>query len=364
MYVLVILLMMNIAFAIGPAQVTRSVGELTVEASGLPSLDSAECVARGIALLDQFPDDVPAGKEVQRAISNLLPDSRGFFRARYERLNNSASFYLYARSTDFQLPEEDVQAWIKREPKNSWLWLVSMATEWHSESPDPAVVRERIEKSILLSPTRPEGYQFLGLFYDEQLDLKSAREAYESALIYDPASEATRTRLLDLYLQQRDSQAYFTLINGVVPEQQLDVELATIGSPNEKVSPEELHGHVSLLVYWSYGSEICVNKSIAEINQAMNENRIKWPVYAIHVGGDSADASEYVKETDRFGDEWNVQFLRSADAVDFRMNQPTRPCVYVIGADGYVHALLHGQGHERDLIDTIIWLAEQVQTGM
>lgn len=364
MYVLLLLLMVNAALAVGPAQVTRSSAELAVDEAGLSALDSAECVSRGIALLDQFPDDVPAGKQVQRAIAGLLPDSKAFFRERYERLDNAASFYLYARATDFRLPEADVQSWIERDPKNSWLWLAYMATEWHKDTPDPKVVRERIEQSILLSPTRPEGYSFLGLYFDEQSDLKGAREAYESALICDPKDDATRSRLLDLYLQQRDSQAYFALINGVVPDQQLDVELATIGSPNQKVSPEELHGHVSLLVYWSYGSEICVNKSIAEINQAMNEQRIKWPVYAVHVGGDSTDASGYIKETDRFGDSWNVRFLRSADVIDLKMDQPKRPCVYVIGADGYVHALLHGQGHEKDLIDTIIWLAEQVQAGM
>ncbi len=364
MPVLLILLFMTSAFAIGSMPVTRSVAEKAVANANLSALDSAACLSNGITLLEQFPNDVPAGKEVQRAISKWLPDAQEFFRERYTQLNNSASFYLYARSTNFSVPEQEVQAWIEREPDNSWLWLCYMATEWHKESPAPELVRERIEKSILLNPSRPEGYSFLGLYYDEQGDLKAAREAYESCLIADSNNEGTRSRLLDIYLTQRDSQAYFALINGVVPDQPLDVELGTIGSPNVTISSQELRGQVSLLVYWSIGSEICINHTLAEMNKAIADNRIKWPVYAIHVGGDSADASKFVEETDRNGERWKVNFVRSADAVDLRLNQPTKPCVFVVGADGYVHALLHGKGHEKDLLDTIIWLAEQVQSGM
>ncbi|MBL0061477.1 MAG: hypothetical protein IPP40_08350 [bacterium] len=353
-----------LAFAVGPAPVTRSAAELAVSEAKLSKLDSTVRLEQGIALLEQFPADVPAGKEVQKAIIKLLPDPQTYFRERHTKLQNPASFYLYARATDFTLPEQDVQAWLDREPDNYWLWLCYMATEWHKESPDRAKVLERIEKAIIIDPSRPEGYSFLGMFFDEQNDLKSAREAYESGLIADPADKAMRSRLLDICLSQRDAQSYFTFINGAVPETPIDVELGTIGKTDLSVEPNDLRGHVSLFVYWSMGSEICINHTLADINKAIKDEKIKWPVYAVHVGGDATDASPLISDTDRNGTRWSVNFIQSADDLDLRLNAPTKPCVFVVGADGYVHALVNGKGHEQDLLDSVIWLAEQVQSGM
>ncbi|NUO18915.1 hypothetical protein HUU59_05650 [bacterium] len=352
------------AWAIGPAPVSRSLGEIAVQEANLAALDSAARIERGIALLEQFPDDVPAGREVQKAIGKLLPDSRAYFRTRYERLNTSATFYLYARATNFTLEESEIESWIEREPDNFWLRLCHMAAEWHKETPDLNIVEERVEQAIQLNPSRPEGYSFLGMLYDERNDLKSAREAYESGLVCDPQDEHMRSRLLDICLGQRDAQAYFALINNLVPESPLDVELGTIGAPEKKVKPDDLRGKVSLLVYWSMGSEICINHTLAEMNKAINEEKIKWPVYAVHLGGNQADASSLISETDRNGTRWNVNFIQSADALDLRLDSPKKPCVFVVGADGYVHALVHGKGHEQDLLDSVIWLAEQVQAGM
>lgn len=347
-----------------PVPVVRTRAEQAVAEANLFALDSATRLERGLALLEQFPNDVAAGKEVQVAIAKLLPDAPEFFRQRYERLNNAASFYLYARATNFQLPEEQVAAWVEREPHNSFLWLCYMATEWHKEQPDYELVRERIEQSILEDPSRPEGYSFLGMFYDEQGDLARAREAYESSLIADSQDETTRTRLLDIYLIQRDAEAYFALINGIVPDHPIDVELATVGKPAEKVKPSDLRGHVSLLIYWSIGSEICINNSLVEINKAIGENKIKWPVYAINVGGNAANAPEVISETDRNGTRWRINFVQSEEALDLDLNAAKRPCIYVIGADGFVHALVYGAGHETDLLETTIWLSEHVQAGM
>ncbi|MCB9365669.1 MAG: hypothetical protein H6506_04810 [Calditrichaeota bacterium] len=364
MRLLLMLMIASAGWAATPPQVTRSQAERDVTDAHLMSLDSAARVERGLALLNRYPDDIPAGKEIQIAVAKLLPDARGYFRERYERLNSATSFYLYARAENFEIPEELASEWVTKEPNNSFLWLCYMAVEWHKTEPDPAIVRERIEQSIVVDPSRPEGYNFLGMFYDEQGDRVQARAAYESALACDPADDAVRSRLLDLYLSLRDAQAYFALINGVIPEQPLDVELATIGSSDRSIGPLDFRGQVSLLVYWSMGSEICINTSLVEINKAIGEDRIKWPVYAVHVGGDSTDAEGLISETDRNGTKWRVNFVESATALDVNLNTPHHPCVYVVGADGYVHALVHGKGHEADLIDTVIWLSEQVQAGM
>lgn len=361
---LISLFITTLALAVGPAPVTRSAAEIAVSEAKLHKLDSTARLERGIALLDQYPADVPAGKEVQKAIGKLLPDAQAFFRDRHMKLQNPASFYLYARSTDFTLPEQDVQAWLEREPDNYWLWLCIMATEWHKDSPDLAKVQERIERAIVLDPSRPEGYSFLGMFHDEQSDFKSAREAYESGLTADPADKAMRSRLLDICLSQRDAQAYFAFINGAVPENPIDVELGTIGQSRLSIEPADLRGHVSLFVYWSMGSEICINHTLADINKAIKDEKIRWPVYAVHVGGSATDASALISETDRNGIRWDVNFIKSANDLDLRLNEPTKPCIYVVGGDGYVHALVHGKGHEKDLLDSVIWLAEQVQSGM
>lgn len=364
MAIILTLILLTSAWAVGPVPVTRSDAEIAVRDANLAVLDSAARLERGLALLEQYPADVPAGKEVQKSIAKLLPDPQSYFRDRHSRLQNPATFYLYARSTNFTLPEQEVESWLERDRGNYWLWLCYMATEWHKESPDQSKVEERIEQAILLDPSRPEGYSFLGMLYDEQNDLKAAREAYESGLVCDPQDEIMRSRLLDICLVQRDAQAYFSLINGVVPRSPIDVELGTIGGPDEVVEPDDLRGHVSLLVYWSMGSDICINHALAEMNKAIKDDKIKWPVYAVHLGGDAADASPLISETDRNGTIWKVNFLKSADILDLRLDTPKKPCVFVVGADGYVHALIQGEGHKQDLLENVIWLAEQVQAGM
>ena len=58
---LISLFITTLALAVGPAPVTRSAAEIAVSEAMLQKLDSTARLERGIALLEQYPADVPAG---------------------------------------------------------------------------------------------------------------------------------------------------------------------------------------------------------------------------------------------------------------------------------------------------------------
>jgi hypothetical protein len=126
------------------------------------------------------------------------------------------------------------------------------------------------------------------------------------------------------------------------------------------VNSADLRGQVSLLVYWAKGSEICIDRTLQEMNKARIENNLNLPIYAMHIGDGNTDPRPYITQKDKAGNPWQMEFVRTTDDISKQLNIPQRPCVYVIGADGYVRAIVNGKGHTKDLIETVIWLADEV----
>ncbi|RQV96727.1 hypothetical protein EH220_05335 [bacterium] len=347
------------AFAFFPEPVQRSEAELQIVADLARAENATETLQIGKRYLRNDPDDIPACKAAQDAIGSLLEDKVAFFRTRHDELQTLASFYLYARATNFTLPEADVEAFVNKHQDNFWAWLMFMATEWHKEEADLAVVIDRAEQAVTLDGSRPEGYHFLSLAYLEADRLTDARDALEAAMICDPLNLEFREQLLDVYLKLRDADGYFALMSGVLPRQHTEISLATIGDSNT-VDSQDLRGEVSLLVHWALGSEICINHTLQELNKAKLEKHLSLPIYAMHIGDKNTDPSPYITKTDRAGNEWQMEFVKSTDELDKELNLPSRPCIYVIGPDGYVHALVNGKGHSEDLIEIVVWLADEV----
>lgn len=347
------------SFAFFPEQVQRSEAELQIVADLTQAANSTETLQVGKRYLRNYPDDIPACKLAQDAIGGLLKNKVAFFRTRHDELQSLASYYLYARATDFTLPEADVEAMVNKHQDSFWAWLMFMATEWHKETADLDVVIDRAEQAVTLDGSRPEGYHFLSLAYLEADRLTDTRDALEAAMICDPLNLEFRELLLDIYLKLRDADGYFALMSGVLPRQHAEISLATLDN-SDTVDTKDFQGEVSLLVHWALGSEICINHTLQELNKAKIEKHLTLPIYAMHIGDENTDPSPYITQTDRAGNEWQMEFVKTTTQLDDELNLPSRPCVYVIGPDGFVHALVNGKGHSEDLIDIVVWLAEEV----
>jgi hypothetical protein len=357
--ILALLLIASAALAFFPEPVQHSEAELQIVAELSRAQTDTERVQVAKKYLRNYPDDIPAGETAQEAIGDLLEDKVGFFRARHEELKSLASFYLYAQAADFTLPDSVVQVVVDANRDNFWAWLMFMATEWHKVEPNMDTVIERAETALTLDGSRPEGYFFIALAYLETDQLNNARDALEAGLVCDPLDSRFREMLLDIYLKLRDADAYFKLMSGILPGKPLEVSLATIDE-EDTIHADDLRGKVSLLVYWKKGSDICIDRTLQEMNKAHIENQLTLPIYAMHVGDENTDPRPYITDKDNAGNEWHMEFVKSTDDISEQLNIPQRPCVYVIGADGYVHAIVNGKGHTKDLIETVIWLAEEV----
>src|SRR3989339_2258968 len=135
-YLAILLLAALPVLAFFPEPVQRSEAEVQISAELSRAQTDTDILLIAKRYLRNFPDDIPAGEAAQEAIGELLEDKVGFFRLRYEELRNLASFYLYARATNFTLPESEVQAVVDKHRESSWAWLMYMATEWHKMSPN------------------------------------------------------------------------------------------------------------------------------------------------------------------------------------------------------------------------------------
>jgi hypothetical protein len=358
-YLILILLTASASFAFFPEPVHRSEAELQIAAELSRAQTDTDIQQIAKRFLRNYPNDIPVGEAAQKAIGDLLEDKVGFFRARHEELNSLASFYLYARATDFTLPDSAVQPVVEANRDNFWAWLMFMATEWHKAEPNMDTVIDRAETALTLDGSRPEGYFFIALAYLEADKMNDARDALEAGLVCDPLDASFREMLLDIYLKLRDADAYFKLMSGVLPGKPLEVSLATIDGA-DTVKGADLRGKVSLLVYWAKGSDICIDRTLQEMNKAHIEKQLDMPIYAMHIGDENTDPRPYITEKDNAGNQWHVEFVKTTEDISDQLNIPQRPCVYVIGADGYVHAIVNGKGHTKDLIETVIWLAEEV----
>jgi tetratricopeptide (TPR) repeat protein len=358
-YIIFILITALPALAFFPEPVQRSEAEIQIASDLARAESDTEILQIGKRYLRNYPDDIPACKEAQIAIGGLLEDKVAFFRTHHDELQSLASYYLYARATDFTLPEADVEAMVNKNKNSFWAWLMFMATEWHKEQPNLEVVIDRAEEAVTLDGSRPEGYYYLSLAYLEADRLTDARDALEAAIVCDPLNIEFREMLLDVYLKLRDADGYFALLSGVLPEKPAEISLAALDNSEDKDSIV-LQGQVSLLVHWALGSEICINRTLQDMNKAMIEKQLQIPIYAMHIGDENTDPTPYITETDKSGNEWQMEFVKSNDEFDKQLNLTQKPCIYVIGPDGYIHALINGKGHSEDLIETVIWLADEI----
>lgn len=174
-----------------PQPVTRSAAEIEFRAA----LDSASGPGQRMIIAENFamrhPDDVPL---VRLAADELKQGRNGqsFVITFFKKLSEDhpellAPRYAYARVADDTLVWDAEARWaLAQDSTNSWAWLMWMAAEWHKAQPDAESVRERVMRSIQLDASRPEGFMFLGQWYEEHKDTVGAIEAYKAGLVCDP----------------------------------------------------------------------------------------------------------------------------------------------------------------------------------
>ncbi len=125
-----------------------------------------------------------AGKEQAEVFFRVLSD---------EHPESIAACYYYARIADDTLIWEEKARWaLAKDSSNYWGWLMFMAAEWHKHQPDLALVYERVARAIQLDPSRPEGYLFLGQYYEETDQWMDAYEAYRAGLVCDSTNAILR----------------------------------------------------------------------------------------------------------------------------------------------------------------------------
>jgi hypothetical protein len=148
----------------------------------------------------RFPDDIPLGRlaadELKKGRNGQSWAATFFKKLSEDHPGMIGPQYYYARVADDTLVwEETARFALAQDSTNSWAWLMWMAAEWHKTNPDMEHVRERVIKSIMLDPSRPEGYMFLGQWFEEKQDTVGAIEAYMAGLVCDPEHSGCKKSL-------------------------------------------------------------------------------------------------------------------------------------------------------------------------
>jgi tetratricopeptide (TPR) repeat protein len=251
---LALLLLAATVWAYAPVPVQKSTAEINLKAA-LDKADSDAAKAKiATEFLDTHPTDVPAARLAQDAILKTVEDGNAFFKARAEKSESAVDHYLYGRASGDSTVMAEQAAWImKKDPKNTWGHMLAGLAEWEKASPDNSIVEKHLKDAIEADPSRPEGYINLGYLYEDMENWQSAREAFDAGAITDPANTALRDARLTAYATLHDGDAYFKLLDGVLPKEPLAGTLAKANNGEGNVDmAQALKGKVTVIEYWAY----------------------------------------------------------------------------------------------------------------
>ncbi len=177
-----------------PSLCTKSPAEIEFRAALDKEEDSAKRMQLAEAYVTRHLEDVPLGRlagDVIRRANKENTWSRVFFKKLADEHPESiAAQYYYARAADDTTVWSEKARWVlAKDSTNYWGWLMFMAAEWHRGAPDLDLVYQRVTRAIQLDPSRPEGYMFLGQYYEEKALWMDAFEAYRAGLVCDPESK-------------------------------------------------------------------------------------------------------------------------------------------------------------------------------
>lgn len=183
-----------------PQPMNPSAAEIEFRAALEMESDTLQRMQLAQEFVTRFPEDVPLGR---LASDELRKGRNGASWAKifFKKLSDDhpdllGPHYYYARVADDTLIWDEQASWaLAHDSTSSWAWLMWMAAEWHKAKPDMEAVRERAIKSINLDSSRPEGFMFMGQWYEEMQDTVGAIEAYKAGLVCDPEHRVCKMSL-------------------------------------------------------------------------------------------------------------------------------------------------------------------------
>ena len=249
-----LLLVATAAWSYSPTPVKKSEAETTLKTA----LDNATTPEEKSKIATEFlntnPTDIPAARAAQDALFKTLEDPAPFFKARAEKSESVVDHYLYARASGDSTVMATEAAWImKKDPHNAWGYMLAGLAEWERAQPDNAKIEDHFQTAIMADPSRPESYVNLGYLYQDMEKWQESREVLEAGKITDPSSFMIQNALVTVYATLRDADAYFVLVDAMLPDEPLMGSLVKANNGGGNVdAAKTFRGTISLVEYWAY----------------------------------------------------------------------------------------------------------------
>lgn len=97
-----------------------------------------------------------------------------------------------------------------------------------------------------------------------------------------------------------------------------------------------------------------MQRSLPEMNALKTENKLPFPVYAVHAEGAHEKALAIMDSTDANGKPWKLDFVYGDQALKDRLAVAGYPSYYVI--DDQARPVAVVLGHPENTIDLLEWL--------
>jgi tetratricopeptide (TPR) repeat protein len=190
------------AVPLSPKPMKQSAAEIAFDSALVKQGDATKRVILAKSYLERYPKDVPLGQTAADVIysssmnkAEAVAYLRNFAEA-HPRDFGPQYYYAYA-ADDTLVWGEKARRVLAKDSTNFWAWLTWANAEWRKQTPDLDTVATRLEKAVMLDPSRPEGYLSLGDVYMEKGDWQPAVDAYRAGLVCDPVNNILRLRLED-----------------------------------------------------------------------------------------------------------------------------------------------------------------------
>ena len=249
-----VLLLAVTAWSFSPTPVQKSQTELDLQ-SALDKAATPEEKSRvATEFLDSKPTDITAARLAQDALFKTLEDARAFFKARAANSESVVDHYLYARaSADSTVMAQEATWILAKEPNNVWGHMLAGLAEWERATPDNAKVEQHFNDAIAADPSRPESYVNLGYLYQDMDKWPEAKAVFEAGQVVDPNNFSIQNGLVTVYATLRESDAYFKLVDAMLPDEPLSGPLVKANNGGGSVdAAKAFRGTVSLVEYWAY----------------------------------------------------------------------------------------------------------------
>jgi len=102
-----------------------------------------------------------------------------------------------------------------------------------------------------------------------------------------------------------------------------------------------------------------VQRSLPEMNALTTENKLPFPVYAVHAEGKVDKALALMDSTDVNGKPWKLDFVFGDKSLNERLAVAGYPSYYVIDDKARPRAFI--LGHPEDTVGTLQWLIDEIK---